>query len=141
MKNIWHPRLHLFRNSSHLMRCLAGLFCGVLLMTACAQDATNAPVMALPGSGSTHQVGTAPTQAIRVIVQFKQVVPYSSSAFLMDMKVQTQANVSYIAAVSGDTHVYGIQPLPGQTITQVLQRLGNMPVVRRVEVDQQMKFQ
>ena len=56
------------------------------------------------------------------------------------MQRLTQARFSYIAPISNDGHVYGVQPLQGQTIAQVLQRLRDMPVVRSVEVDQKMKI-
>lgn len=71
---------------------------------------------------------------------FNQSVPFSSSEFLLEMQRLTQARFSYIAPISNNTHVYGVQPLQGQTIAQVLQRLRDMPVVRSVEVDQKMKI-
>lgn len=55
------------------------------------------------------------------------------------MQRLTQARFSYVALISKDSHVYGVQPLQGQTIAQVLQRLRDMPVVRSVEADQKMK--
>ena len=79
-------------------------------------------------------------QAERVIVTFNQSVPFSSSEFLLDMQRLTQARFSYVTSISGVAHVYAVQPLPGQALAQVLQRLGGMPVVKSVEVDQKMKI-
>ena len=79
-------------------------------------------------------------QAERVIVTFNQSVPFSSSEFLLDMQHLTQARFSYVTSVSGVAHVYAIQPLPGQALAQVLQRLGGIPVVKSVEVEQKMKI-
>ena len=56
------------------------------------------------------------------------------------MQRLTHAHFSYLTSISGVAHVYAVQPLPGQALAQVLQRLGGMPVVKSVEVDQKMKI-
>lgn len=81
---------------------------------------------------------------MRVIVTFDGQSPaaqYSDAAFIREMQSRTQAQITYLAPVGGATHVYSVQPNPGQSIKQVLQRLGNMLIVRNAEVDQKMKVQ
>ena len=78
---------------------------------------------------------------LRVMVQFNQPVAFNDPAFLRTLQDQAQARVRYIAAVSGDTHIYSVQ-LPGdQNATPVLQRLAALPSVTRVELDRKAKAQ
>ncbi|MBP7574088.1 MAG: hypothetical protein KA777_08940 [Rhodoferax sp.] len=97
------------------------------------------PTPASSTSTIPPNAGVPSAQAERVIVTFNQSVPFSSSEFLLEMQRLTQARFSYIAPISNDSHVYGVQPLQGQTIAQVLQRLRDVPVVRSVEIDRKMK--
>ena len=52
-----------------------------------------------------------------------------------------RARVRYLSAVSGDTHVYSVQLPPDQSAAPVLQRLGSLPTVTRVELDPKAKAQ
>lgn len=108
-------------------------------LMACAQDTGDkleGPAHGLNPSGAS--VGT-PLPPIRIILQFKNPADFQSSAFLQNLQIQTQAQVHYIAAVFGDTHVYGFQPSTGQSYAQLLQRLKAIPGVVRVEVDQKIQ--
>jgi hypothetical protein len=78
---------------------------------------------------------------LRVIVQFNQPVAFNDPAFLKTLQDHAQARVRYIAAVSGDTHVYSVQLPADQSATPVLQRLATLPSVTRVELDQPVKAQ
>jgi hypoxanthine-guanine phosphoribosyltransferase len=84
-------------------------------------------------------ISAAPLPAVRVIVQFNQPVAFQSAYFLQKLQVQTQAQVHYLGGISQDTHVYGFQLQAGQTYAQLLQRLGAMPEVARVELDPKAK--
>jgi hypothetical protein len=78
---------------------------------------------------------------LRVIVQFNQPVAFNDPAFVKTLQDHTQARVRYIAAVSGDTHVYSVQLPADQSAAPVLQRLATLPSVTRVELDQTVKAQ
>jgi hypothetical protein len=108
-------------------------------LAACVQG-TPMPTAGSSTSATAPNSGATYAPAERVIVTFNQSAPFSSSALLLEMQRLTQARFSYIAPISNNTHVYGVQPLQGQTIAQVLRRLSDMPVVRSVEVDQKMKI-
>ena len=77
---------------------------------------------------------TAPV-TVRVIVQFKQAVASNDHTLVKALQTQAQAPVHYLTAVSADTHVYGVQLPADQAPTATLQRLGALPSVARVELD------
>ncbi|MGH6637402.1 MAG: hypothetical protein ACREXN_07295 [Polaromonas sp.] len=77
----------------------------------------------------------APGQALRVIVKFRQAVPYRDAAFLQDIALHIRARIAYISSVSLDTHVYRIELQPGQSQADVLRRLSDLPSVLQVEAD------
>ncbi len=104
-----------------MFRSFAMVWVSVCSVLACAQSPADVSSRASP---------------LRVILQFNKSGPYSDPAFLKELQTQSHAQVRYITAVSGDTHVYSIQPDAGQSQALVLQRLGRMPIVIHVEVDQ-----
>ena len=73
--------------------------------------------------------------AVRVIVQFRREVPYRDAAFLQDIARQTHARMAYLSSVSLDTHVYQVEPQPGQSQADLLRSLSGISSVLRVEVD------
>ena len=73
---------------------------------------------------------------VRITVQFKQSVTFSDDAFVKTLEQQVQAPVRYLTAVSADTHVYAVQLPADQAPTTTLQRLGALPSVARVELDE-----
>lgn len=77
----------------------------------------------------------AKTQALRVIVKFKQTVPYRDAGFLQDISRKINAPIYYINSVSADTHTYRIEPQAGQRQAEIIQRLTGIPVVQYAEVD------
>ncbi len=79
--------------------------------------------------------GPSGLATLRVIVQFNQPVAVKDPAFLKTLQDQAQARVRYIAAVSGDSHVYSLQLPADQNAAPVLQRLAALPSVTRVELD------
>jgi hypothetical protein len=105
-----------------MFRGVAMVWLSVCSVFACAQS---------PADVSSR------TEPLRVILQFNKPGPYSDAAFMKELQTHSHAQVRYIAAVSGDTHVYSVQPDAGQSQTLVLQRLGRLPMVTHVEVDQQ----
>ena len=74
-------------------------------------------------------------QGLRVIVNFRQPVPYRDAAFLQGIGQQIRARVTYLSSVSADTHVYQIEPQPGLSQADVLRNLSAIPSVRRIEAD------
>lgn len=74
-------------------------------------------------------------QALRVIVKFRQTVPYRDAAFLQDIAQQIHARVAYISSVSLDTHVYQVEPQLGQSHADILRSLSGIPSVLHVEAD------
>lgn len=104
-----------------MFRSVAMVWVSVCSVLACAQSPADVSSRASP---------------LRVILQFNTPGPYSDTAFLNELQTRSHAQVRYIAAVSGDTHVYSVQPDAGQSQTVILQRLGRMPIVIHVEVDQ-----
>ena len=74
-------------------------------------------------------------QAVRVIVKFRQEVPYRDAGFLEDIARQTRARITYLNSVSLDTHAYQVEPQAGQSRADVLRRLSGISSVLRVETD------
>lgn len=74
-------------------------------------------------------------QALRVIVKFRNAVPYRDEAFLQDISQKIHAHILFIGSVAPDTHVYQIEPQTGQSHADILQRLAGLPYVLRVEAD------
>ncbi len=74
-------------------------------------------------------------QALRVIVKFRQTVPYRDEIFLQDIAQKIHARITYISSVSLDTHVYQIKSQPGQSHADILRSLSGIPVVLHVEAD------
>lgn len=77
----------------------------------------------------------ANVKATRVVVRYRTATPYRDADYLRNISQQIQAQVSYVASLSPDTHVYALQPLPGQTGTDVLKRLASLPAVLWIEPD------
>lgn len=113
----------------------------VILLTALALSACSPSALA-PATTPLTQNGPAPTavnpangQALRVIVKFGQPVPFRDADFLHSIALQIHARVAYLGSVSLDTHVYRIEPQPGQSQADILQRLSEIPSVLHVETD------
>ena len=114
--------------------CLASI-----ALAACAQNAGVAATQ-YPPNGSTGATN-GPVQAARVIVTFSQSVPFNDGVFLLELQSQVHASFGYVGSVSGLTHVYSVQPPPGELFPQVLQRLRSLRIVQSAEIDQKMKIQ
>lgn len=105
------------------------------LLCACAQPLpppAPKPVADLAGKAAKPVTNEKPA---RIVVRFRTVVPYQDPAFLQGVAQQIQAQLSYVASVSSDTHVYLLQPLPGQSSADALKRLVNLPAVLWAEPD------
>lgn len=74
-------------------------------------------------------------QVLRVIVKFRQAVPYRDAAFLQAMARHIDARIAYISSVSIDTHVYQIELQPGQSHADILRRLSGIPDALWVQED------
>lgn len=103
-----------------------------LALPACSPSALAPADSPMQGSPS---VKPAYVQALRVVVKFRQVVPFRDPAFLKEMAQQSHAHIVYISSVASDTHVYQIEPEPGQSRADILRRLASLPFVLRVEAD------
>ena len=113
-----------------------------LLLTACARDVVTYPTDVLPPPNLLAAAGTAPVATVRVVLQFnnpKQA--FDDEAFVTTLQVQAQAPMHYVAAVSPDTHVYGMELPTTQSPAPALQRLKALPSVNRVELDSKVKTQ
>lgn len=105
-----------------------------LALPACSPSAlapTDPPIQGSPPASAKP----AYSHALRVIVKFRQGVAFRDPVFLKEMAQQSHARIVYVSSVASDTHVYQIEPEPGQSRTDVLRRLANLPFVLRVEVD------
>lgn len=106
-----------------------------LALSACSAfplALTNPSMHVSPTPGS---IRSAPVTVLRVIVKFRQKVPYSDAAFLQNIAQQIQTPIAYISSVSVDTHVYQLVPQPGQNHADILRRLSAIPSVLSVESD------
>jgi hypothetical protein len=111
----------------------------VLGLLACARNNPYRPPEALPPPNLLATMPPGSLVSLRVVVQFKESVAYSDPAVLATLQAQAQAPVQYIAAVTGDTHIYALQLPANQDPTAALQRLGALPSVARVEIDEKVK--
>lgn len=106
-----------------------------LAICACSSSAVVAANPAEQNSHAPTVKNSAHGQALRVIVKFKQTVPYRDAAFLQGIAQQIRARITYISSVSPDTHVYQVESQPGQSRADILQSLSGVPSVLRVEAD------
>jgi len=114
--------------------------CATPILASCVQGTPASPPNDPPAVSVQYPEVMQARAPIRFIVTFKRSVPFNSSSFLLEMQSQAQARFSYLSSISSTTHVYEIQPLPGQTVGQVLQKLTRLSVVQDAEVDQKMKI-
>ncbi len=106
-----------------------------LALSACS---STPPAFATPSARHDlplHTVDSGVGKALRVILKFRQTVPYRDAAFLQDIGHHIHGRITYITSVSLDTHVYQIEPQPGQSHEDILRSLANIPSVLRVEAD------
>ncbi len=120
------------RTTLALCLCTVGLF-------ACARDSDYRPPPPLPPPDIVADMPPTSLVSLRVIVQFKQTVAYADPAFVSTLQMQAKMPVQYIASVSADTHVYALQLPANQDPAVALQRLGALPSVARVEIDEKAK--
>jgi hypothetical protein len=129
------------KSTRHLLLVLAS----VCALMACAKETTEWSANIPPPPNVADMVGMTANPSglatVRVIVQFNQPVAFNDPAFLKTLQDQAQARVRYIAAVSGDTHVFSLQLPADQSAGPVLNRLAALPSVTRVELDQKAKAQ
>lgn len=118
-----------------MARSFLMLLAVTLGLLACAQPGANWPTQTPPPPDLLNPTSASAAISVRVILQFKQPVDYAGEAFLKTLREQARAPVRYVAAVSGDTHVYSLQWPAEQDPTPALQRLAALPVVARVELD------
>ena len=122
-----------------MLRKLLLVLIPVLGLVACAQSTPGLPTDVLPPPDVVRHSPDAGLATVRVIVQFRQVQAYGDASFLKTLQQQAQARVSYLGAVSADTHAYSVQLPADENPTPALQRLRALPSVVRVEIDQPVK--
>ena len=123
-----------------LLPTAAALVC--LLLTACAKEAITYPTDVLPPPNMLATGDAAAVVTVRVVLQFNTTAqPFDSDAFVTTLQVQAQVPMRYVAAVSADTHVYGLELPATQNPATALQRLKALPSVLRVELDSKAKAQ
>ncbi|MES2950218.1 MAG: hypothetical protein V4858_16875 [Pseudomonadota bacterium] len=114
-----------------------------LLLTACASNTANLPPFpaeALPPPNLQSDGKKSGLVTVRVIVQFKTTTQaFDDDAFVTSLQVHAGALMHYIAAVSADTHVYGLELPAAQDPAVAMQRLRDLPSVARVEMDNKVK--
>ena len=114
---------------------IAAISLASVALTACS---TSSSAFATPQRQKDlllHSVDSDIAKPMRVIVKFRQTVPYSDEAFLQDIAQHIHARIAYISSVSLDTHVYQVEPQTGQSQAEVLRSLATIPSVLRVEAD------
>lgn len=115
--------------------CLAAVLVVCSFSSACSPAAPapqNAPVLV----GLAPPSMNAPAgQALRLIVKFRQAVPYRDKTFLQDIGLKINAHITYLSSVSEDTHVYQAIPQRGQSSADILRSLSGIPLVLQVEAD------
>jgi hypothetical protein len=109
------------------------------LLTSCARDSGYHPPPALPPPNMVANMPAASLVSLRVVVQFKESVAFADPAFVNTLQTQAKMPVQYVASVSADTHIYALQLPANQDPTVALQRLGALPSVARVEIDEKVK--
>ncbi len=121
------------------------LLMAVCMLLACAKSAPEWSANALPPPDVTDLVEKSHSPSglatVRVIVQFNQPVAFNNPEFVKTLQDLAQARVRYLAAVSGDTHVYSLQLPADQSAASALQRLATLHSVTRVELDRSAKAQ
>jgi hypothetical protein len=126
-------------------RRLFFLLASVCALIACAEGAPEWSANIPPPPNVSDMAGKTASSSglatVRVIVQFNQPVAFNDPTFLKTLQDRAQARIRYIAAVSGDTHVYSLELPTNQHAAPVLNRLANLPSVARVELDQKAKAQ
>ena len=118
------------------LRLLMAAVLGLQLLCACGQpvpvhSGTSGPVITRETT-----VQSTTEKPARVIVRFRRDVPYRDATFLQDITLQIQARITYVSSVSGDTHVYLLESLPGSKQADALRRLANLSIILSVELDQ-----
>ena len=113
--------------------------CAVGLLAACARDTGYHPPPALPPPDMVADMPATSLVSLRVVVQFKESVAFADPAFVNTLQTQAKMPVQYVASVSADTHIYALQLPANQDPSAALQRLGALPSVARVEIDEKVK--
>ena len=109
------------------------------LLTACARDTGYHPPPALPPPDMVADMSATTLVSLRVVVQFNVSVAFADPAFVNTLQTQAKMPMQYIGSVSADTHIYALQLPANQDPTDALQRLGALPSVARVEIDEKVK--
>lgn len=114
---------------------LASIVLSGLSLCACSPSVPAPVNPSLPDSIPRTPMNSIYGPPVRVIVKFRQTVPYREAAFLQGISQQIHARLAYISSVSLDTHVYQIEPQLGQDQSDTLQSLSAIPSVLWVEAD------
>jgi len=111
-----------------------------LLLTACAREVITYPTEVLPPPNLQATGDKAAIVTVRVILQFNAVKQaFDDENFVTTLQVQAQVPMHYVAAVSEDTHVYGLELPVAQSPSTAMQRLQALPSIIRVELDNKAK--
>ncbi|MEO7108496.1 MAG: hypothetical protein ABIZ09_19135 [Rhodoferax sp.] len=121
------------------IRTIVALCLCTVGLLACARDTGYRPPPALPPPNIVANMPPASMVSLRVIVQFKEAVPFADPAFVSTLQAQAQLPVQFIASVTSNSHVYALQLPVNQDPSAVLQRLRALPSVARVEIDEKEK--
>ncbi len=121
------------------VRTALALCLSVLGLCACARDTDYRPPPPLPPPNLVADMPPTSLVSLRVVVQFKERVAYADPVFVNTLQTQAKMPVQYIASVSADTHIYALQMPANQDPAVALQRLGALPSVARVEIDEKAK--
>lgn len=126
--------------TTHLLLVAASLTS--LLLTACAREVITYPTEVLPPPNLQATGDKAAIVTVRVVLQFNTAnQAFNDEAFVTALQVQAQVPMHYVAAVSADTHVYGLELPASQSPSGAVQRLQALPSVSRVELDSRVKAQ
>ncbi len=124
----------------NLLLPVSALF--ILILTACASKAGYFPTEPLPPPNLQAEGQQSGFVTVRVLLHFNATtLAFDDENFITALQVQAQVPMHYVAAVSADTHIYGLELPKTQSPMPALQRLQTLPSVARVEIDDKAKVQ
>ena len=131
-----HKQLFSQTRQRHLRwRHVTVIFLAAQAFNACSPTTAAFATPSVQSDLPLSSVDLIASKTLRVIVKFRQTVPYRDAAFLQDIAQRIHGRIAYISSISLDTHVYQVEPQPGQRQADVLRSLSTLPSVQRVEAD------
>jgi hypothetical protein len=121
-----------------------GCLLACLLLQACAPTSTSTDQSAVVGNRQNAPPTSAPASSSpppsQLIIKFRDSkLDPTREGLLSAMSAQSGARLSYVRAMSGGAHVFGVHDLDAATLEQVVQRISARPDIEYVELDARMR--